>query len=467
MTIVYHDNPDSSKQTTTAKMSGTPEVPFGAEMRRKHFAFAPRYTPLNHGSYGTVPKSVRATHVALEAEVDAAPDPFISLDFYGRLAEQRALAARVLGAADPDEVVFVPNATTGTDTVLKNFEWQDGDTVLVYELVYGAVAHGLSWLEETRGVHVHVARPQWPLPDDELVATMVAAAREVQTTPGRRLRLAIVDSIISMPGLRVPYERLVPALQAEGAMVLVDAAHGIGHIDINLDVLRPDFLVTNLHKWFFVPRGCAALYIPRRHQPLIRTSLPTSHGFTPRRRLGVIDEDGETFTEMFSFTGSDDTTAWLCVQAAIDFRTNVCGGEAAIKAYCREVAQRSAAVVADIFGTEILDCPGSCIRDCFFANVRLPIELGTDDADSGSGSGKVSPEHAPRVVRWIKIRGERESGFYFQTWLYRGAWWWRLSGAIYVEVEDFRRGAEVLKALCERIRNGELARDPETGPLTA
>ncbi|KAI1399823.1 pyridoxal phosphate-dependent transferase [Hypoxylon fuscum] len=315
MTIVYHpEKKEEAKETMVADS----QIPFGAAFRNAHFAFGPRYTPLNHGSYGTIPVSVRRTHEALRAEVDAAPDPFIALDFSGRLAPQRALAAKVLKCPDVNELVFVPNATTGSDTVLKNLVWDDGDVVLCYDLVYDSLGRGVSWTEEVRGVSVHVVTLAWPLSDDELVSAMVDAARHINAQPGKRVRLAIVDTVISMPGIRVPFERLVPALQAERALVLVDGAHGIGHLDVDLGALRPDFFVTNLHKWFFVPRGCAAFYVPRRHQHLIRTTLPTSHSFKPRKPLGAgveAEEDAaRAFAAQFDFTGTDDTTAWLCVQ---------------------------------------------------------------------------------------------------------------------------------------------------------
>ncbi|KAI0161911.1 putative aminotransferase family protein [Hypoxylon sp. FL1284] len=445
MTVIHHPK----EKTETLEAS---KVPFGAAFRKAHFAFDPHYTPLNHGSYGTVPVSVRRAHEAIRADADAAPDPFIALDFAGRLAEQRALAARALGCADVDELVFVPNATTGSDTVLKNMVWDDGDVVLCYDLVYDSLGRGVSWARDARGVDVHVVAVPWPASDDALVDTMVAAARRVNALPGKRVRLAVVDTIISMPGIRVPFERLVPALQAEGALVLVDGAHGIGHIDIDLGALEPDFFVTNLHKWFFVPRGCAAFYVPRKHQALIRTTLPTSHKYKPRKKLGSEadnDESAKTFVDMFDFTGTDDTTAWLCVQASLDFQNMVCGGQPAIQAYCHKVAQESAAVVAEIFGTDIMDTPGSCIRDCNFANIRLPLELGAD------GPGQVDPAHAETVSDWFKETGIRESGMYFQTVLYDKKWYWRISGMIYVEVEDFRKGAEVLKGLCERVRKGE------------
>ncbi|KAI0841327.1 putative aminotransferase family protein [Hypoxylon sp. FL0890] len=450
MTIIYHPNKEDEENPMAAPPPPNSEVPFGAGFRKAHFAFGPHYTPLNHGSYGTIPVSVRRAHEALRAEVDAAPDPFIGLEIHDRLTPHRALAAKLLNCPDANELVFVPNATTGSDTVLKNLVWEEGDTVLCYEVIYDSLAKGLSWLEETHGVAVHVVRVAWPVPDDELVKAMVDAARQINSEPGRRVRLAILDTIVSLPGVRVPFERLVPALQAEGALVLLDGAHGIGHISIDLAALKPDFFVTNLHKWLFVPRGCAAFYVPKKNQHLIRTSLPTSHNFIPRKELGEAEvDDGTAFVTQFDFTGTDDRTGWLCVQAALDFRTKVCGGEAAIQKYSHEIAQRSAEVAAEILGTSIMDCEGSCLRDCLFANVRLPLEVGTD------GPGKVDPAHADKVSGWFKTTAIRESNMYFQTCFYRDAWWWRISGMIYVDVEDFRRGAEVLKGLCERVRNGE------------
>lgn len=279
----------------------SPQVPFGAPMRHAHFAFAPDYTPLNHGSYGTHPVSVRAAHLALRAEVESAPDPFIVYEFHRRLAKQRAITADLLHCP-VDELVFVPNATTGTDTVLKNLVWQSGDVILCYEVIYGSVALGLSWLTETKGVEVEIVRVEFPLSDDDLVKAMVSAAVNINAKEGKRVRLAIIDTIVSVPGMRVPFERLVPALQAEGAMVIVDGAHGIGQIEINLAELQPDFFVTNLHKWLFVPRGCAALYVPKKHQDLIRTTLPTSHGFRPSKP--VEGEHGGSYIEMFDFTGN-------------------------------------------------------------------------------------------------------------------------------------------------------------------
>lgn len=89
-----------------------------------------------------------------------------------------------------------------------------------------------------------------------------------------------------------------------------------------------------------------------------------------------------------------------------------------------------------------MDTPGSCLRNCNFANVRLPIDLESVPNPEG-------------ITMWMKITGVNESGAYYQTIIYRGHLYWRVSGTIYVEEADFRKGAEILKGLCERANKGE------------
>lgn len=138
--------------------------------------------------------------------------------------------------------------------------------------------------------------------------------------------------------------------------------------------------------------------------------------------------------------------AHLCSTVARNFRDETCGGEAKIREYCKSIARRAGAIAAEILGTDVLDAPGSCARDCNFANVRLPLNV-------------ESIKDAAKVPGWLKLTAVRESSLYYQAFLYRGHLYWRLSGMIYVEDADFRKGAEILKGLCSRVRKGEHAID--------
>ncbi|KAG6825652.1 hypothetical protein H0H93_000427, partial [Arthromyces matolae] len=101
----------------------------GHATRDECFAFAPGYINLNCGSFGATPVSVTEEVARITQEIEANPDLFHRLDYVDPLNEARALMADYIGA-DINEVVLVANASTGVNTVLRNFEWEQGDTIV-------------------------------------------------------------------------------------------------------------------------------------------------------------------------------------------------------------------------------------------------------------------------------------------------------------------------------------------------
>jgi selenocysteine lyase/cysteine desulfurase len=93
-------------------------TPFGKEMA-KHFLFDPKWKNMNHGSFGTYPLPVKQRLREFHDKTESQPDLFIRYTFNDLLDKSRAAIAKVLNAPI-DTVVFVPNATTGVNTVLRN-----------------------------------------------------------------------------------------------------------------------------------------------------------------------------------------------------------------------------------------------------------------------------------------------------------------------------------------------------------
>src|SRR6266566_986019 len=94
-----------------------PAIGFGREMRGL-FNFASTYTPLNHGSYGTFPRAVMECRQQLQRDYEARPCVYKRYRYPALLAQSRALVAPRLGA-ETNELVFVTNATTGINTILR------------------------------------------------------------------------------------------------------------------------------------------------------------------------------------------------------------------------------------------------------------------------------------------------------------------------------------------------------------
>lgn len=95
-------------------------------------------------------------------------------------------------------------------------------------------------------------------------------------------------------------------------LTLVDGAHAIGQVQVNLEDLRQDFYTGNFHKWLYTPRGCAILWIAEEHQkwctPLL-ISLQYKKGFQRE----------------FKIQGTRDNIPYLLVPEVLKFFEDIGG----------------------------------------------------------------------------------------------------------------------------------------------
>lgn len=110
---------------------------------------------------------------------------------------------------------------------------------------YGAIEKTIDYLVETTAVE-SIRVPFDPIVDDD--DTLVEAFQSVLQENHGRIRVALFDTVMSMPGLRIPFERLTKICRDFGVLSALDGAHGIGLIDLNMERLGADFFTTNCHK---------------------------------------------------------------------------------------------------------------------------------------------------------------------------------------------------------------------------
>ncbi|PSB19768.1 aminotransferase class V-fold PLP-dependent enzyme [Phormidesmis priestleyi ULC007] len=325
----------------------------------QYWSLDPAIVFLNHGSFGACPLPVLALQQHLRQRIERQP-----LQFFGRDLEQLLDQARIdLAAfvgADADDLAFVPNATTGINTILRSLTFEPGDELLTTNQEYNACRNALEFVAARSGAKIVVAEVPYPIESAQQAIELILQAVSSKT------RLALLDHITSQTGLVFPIAEIIHALTAQGVDTLIDGAHAPGMVALDLTAIAPTYYTGNCHKWLCAPKGAAFLYVQRDKQAEIRP-LTISHGANSPRC------DRSQFRLEFDWTGTDDPTAYLCVPEAIRFMGSLLPG-----GWSELMAQnRAKAIAARKILCEILEVAPPCPDQMIGSLATVPLSDGS------------------------------------------------------------------------------------------
>ena len=273
----------------------------------EHWSLDPEISYLNHGSFGATPRAVLAAQRAWQDRMEREPARWFVDELEAAQDEARDRVGAFLGA-DPDDLAFVRNATTGVSTILRSLRFEPGDRILAADHEYNAVLNAATFVAARDGATLDVAALPFPVEDPgEIVERVLDAVRP-------RTRLVVLSAITSPTAVVMPVIELAHALGDRGIDVLVDGAHAPGQIPVDLGALEAAgvaYWTGNAHKWLCAPKGSAILWVRRDRQARIHP-LAISHGANDTRT------DRSRFRLEFDWVGTDDWSAMLSIPAAID-----------------------------------------------------------------------------------------------------------------------------------------------------
>jgi isopenicillin-N epimerase len=291
------------------------------------------------------------------------PVEFLYRRFEPRIDEAREALGRFLGAS-ADDIAFVPNATTGVNTVLRSLTFAPGDELLTTDHEYNACRNALNFVAQQSGAKVVVASVPFPLASPREIVDITLSAVTART------RLFLVDHVTSPTGLIFPLEPIVRALAERGIDTLVDGAHVPGMLPLKLDELGAAYYTGNCHKWMCTPKGSAFLHVRRDRQPLLRP-LALSHGANSTRT------DRSRFRLEFDFNGTDDPTPFLCIPEAIAFFEKIVpGGWQEVRSRNRSLALRGRSILQ-----EALSIPPPAPEEMVGSLAAVPLPPREDGVD--------------------------------------------------------------------------------------
>jgi isopenicillin-N epimerase len=337
----------------------------------------------------------------LRARIERNPTRFFRSDLTELLGDARTRLAAFLHA-DPDGVVFVANATTGVQTVLASLDLDASSEIVTTDHAYVGVRVQLDVLARRTGCAVKVVPLALPLRDSDEI---VAAALSPATT------LLVIDQVASPTGVVFPVADIATAARAHEVPVLVDAAHAVGMLPVDVAALDVDFWVGNLHKWLCAPKSAAVLCVAPTWRDRIRPLVPSAQY-----------DDG--LRPSFDWTGTSDPTPIFAALSACDFFDDI--GWDAMRRHNNALAASGARAVAGALGT---DLP---VADELSGSMRI-IDLGrTLEPDAArSLEQRLYDEHRIEVPI-TAIDGHR---------------WIRISAQLYNRISDYELLAGVLPGL--------------------
>ncbi|MGC8838086.1 MAG: aminotransferase class V-fold PLP-dependent enzyme [Anaerolineae bacterium] len=272
---------------------------------RDLFLLRPDVVYLNHGSFGACPRPVFEAYQEWQRELERNPVDFLGRRFEALMAEARTSLARYVGA-DADDLVYIPNATTGLNIVARSLPLRPGDEVLSTDHEYGALDRTWRFVCGKRGARYVQRHVPLPLTSPEAFTEAVWAG----VTP--RTRVLFVSHMTSPTAVLFPLAELLRRARERGILTVVDGAHAPGQVPLDLRSLGADFYAGNCHKWMMAPKGSAFLYARREVQPLLEP-LVVSWGWESER------PGPSPFLDHHQWQGTRDISAFLAVPAAIQF----------------------------------------------------------------------------------------------------------------------------------------------------
>mmetsp|Transcript_20054 Transcript_20054/g.25980 ORF Transcript_20054/g.25980 Transcript_20054/m.25980 type:complete len:498 (+) Transcript_20054:228-1721(+) len=325
-------------------------MPIGgsSQIKESHFMLETSWTFINHGAFGGALRCADLRALEWRQFQEKQPLRFFDRYLLPQLVYSNRLLSRFIGAEKPTSTVLIPNVTSGMNSVLAGYARQYCKTnecvVVIFNWAYGSVKNmSRVYCGERNVYEVEITKGQKcpnPVSMQDIKHSLLQTLDVIKKQRGNGIlhnSLLILDHVTSNTALKMPISSLAKIAKEEGMLVLVDGAHGLLNLDLDMEKLANngvDFYITNAHKWFSSPRGTAIMYCRdvELQESILRQPAIISHGI----------DDG--LFNRFVWDGCRDYTSMLSIPMALDYWEMM--GPKNVRKSCTDILERAIKILS-------------------------------------------------------------------------------------------------------------------------
>lgn len=177
----------------------------------------------------------------------------LSMDAAEIVYNTRVALGRLFGVSKPENVILVPNATYGINTVLFGL-FKKGDHIVTTDLEHNSVLRPLNQLRKN-GVDVTIVKVNFESVEQTINGILDAV------TP--RTKGIVCTQCSNISGYMLPIEQIA-FYKPESVFLIVDGSQGAGTISLDIVKSRVDYYCAPSHKGLLGPQGGGVILINNR-----------------------------------------------------------------------------------------------------------------------------------------------------------------------------------------------------------
>jgi selenocysteine lyase/cysteine desulfurase len=206
-------------------------------------------------------RAVEAGHEAVRRR--SQPWAVQTRDWFDDVERLRILAGTVLGL-DVEGVALVPASSYGMAVAARNLapRAEAGEAILVLADEYPSGIYTWRRLAEDTGAAIVTARRE---PGQSWTDAVLAALGD-QREHRERIGIVSVPNVHWTDGARLDLPAVARRTHEMGTALVVDASQSLGVMPLDVDEIRPDFVVSVGYKWLLGTVGRSYLWVAEQHR---------------------------------------------------------------------------------------------------------------------------------------------------------------------------------------------------------